>query len=56
MRLLRISEPIRSARLHLRAQAGSFRALAHVRGHRCQIVSRNGYTFDQWPQFAEQME
>jgi len=32
-----------------------FRALAHVRGHRCELVSRNGHTFRQWPQLAEEI-
>jgi bifunctional non-homologous end joining protein LigD len=31
-----------------------FRALAHVRGHRGELVSRNGHTFKQWPQLAEE--
>lgn len=30
-------------------------ALAHVRGHRCELVSRNGHTFKQWPQLAEEI-
>ena len=29
-----------------------FRALAHVRGHHCELVSRNGHTFKLWPQPA----
>jgi bifunctional non-homologous end joining protein LigD len=32
-----------------------FRALAHVRGHYCELVSRNGHTFKQWPQLAEEI-
>ena len=31
-----------------------FRALAHVRRHRCELVSRNRLTFKQWPHLAEQ--
>ena len=30
-----------------------FRALAHVTGHHCQLVSRNGHTFKSWPYFAK---
>ena len=29
-----------------------FRALAHVTGDRCQLVSRNGHVFKSWPQLA----
>jgi len=32
-----------------------FRALAHVRGHRCELVSRNGHTFKQWPHLVEEL-
>jgi bifunctional non-homologous end joining protein LigD len=30
-----------------------FRALAHVNGHHCQLVSRNGHRFKSWPYLAE---
>jgi ATP-dependent DNA ligase len=32
-----------------------FRALAHVTGHRCELVSRNGHAFKSWPQLAEEI-
>ena len=32
-----------------------FRALAHVIGHRCTLVSRNGNIFKSWPQLAEEI-
>ena len=32
-----------------------FRALAHVNGHRCQLVSRNGHEFKSWPYLAEEI-
>ena len=32
-----------------------FRALAHIRGHRCELISRNRHTFKQWPQLAEEI-
>jgi hypothetical protein len=27
---------------------------AHVRGHHCTLISRNGHTFKSWPQLAEE--
>lgn len=32
-----------------------YRAPAHVRRQRCELVSRNGHTFKQCPQLAEEM-
>jgi ATP-dependent DNA ligase len=32
-----------------------FRALAVVRGHRCELVSRHGHVFRSWPQLAEEV-
>ena len=32
-----------------------FRALAHVTGHHCQLVSRNGHVFKSWPYLAEEI-
>jgi ATP-dependent DNA ligase len=32
-----------------------FRALAHVDGHHCKLVSRNGHTFKHWPQLCEEL-
>jgi bifunctional non-homologous end joining protein LigD len=32
-----------------------FRAMAHVQGHRCTLMSRNGNTFKSWPQLAEEI-
>ena len=32
-----------------------FRALAHVNGHHCQLVSRNGHVFKSWPYLAEEI-
>ena len=26
-----------------------FRALAHIEGHRCELISRTGHTFRDWP-------
>jgi bifunctional non-homologous end joining protein LigD len=32
-----------------------FRALAHINGHRCTLISRNGHVFKSWPQLAEEI-
>ena len=55
MRLLRIPEPFDSADFVFEPKLDGFRALAHVRGHHCELVSRNGHTFKQWPQLAEEI-
>src|SRR6187401_3103358 len=53
MRLLRIPEPFDHPNFIFEPKIDGFRSLAHVRGHRCELVSRNGHTFKQWPQLAE---
>jgi bifunctional non-homologous end joining protein LigD len=55
MRLLRIPEPFDHPDFLFEPKLDGFRALAHVRGHRCELISRNGYTFKQWPQLAEEI-
>lgn len=55
MRLLRIPEPFDHPDFIFEPKLDGFRALAHVRGHRCELVSRNGHTFTQWPQLAEEV-
>ena len=55
MRLLRIPEPFDSPDFIFEPKLDGFRALAHVRGHHCELVSRNGHTFKQWPQLAEEI-
>ena len=55
MRLLRIPEPFDHPDFLFEPKLDGFRALALVRGHRCELVSRNGYTFKQWPQLAEEI-
>ena len=32
-----------------------FRAVAHINGHHCQLVSRNGHQFKGWPWLARIM-
>ena len=55
MRLLRIQEPFDHLDFIFEPKLDGFRALAHVRGHRCELVSRNGHTFKQWRQLSEEI-
>ena len=55
MRLLRIPEPFDHPDCIFEPKLDGFRALAHVRGHHCELLSRNGHTFKQWPQLAEEI-
>ena len=54
MRLLRIPEPFDSPDFIFEPKLDGFRALAHIRGHHCELISRNGHAFKQWPQLAEE--
>jgi bifunctional non-homologous end joining protein LigD len=53
MRLLRIPAPF--DRPDWLYKFDGFRALAHVNGRRCQLISRNGHPFKSWPQLAEEI-
>jgi bifunctional non-homologous end joining protein LigD len=55
MRLLRIPEPFDHPEFLYEAKLDGFRALAYVTGHRCELVSRNGYRFKSGPQLAEEI-
>jgi ATP-dependent DNA ligase len=55
MRLLRIPEPFDHPEWIFEPKMDGFRALAHVEGHSCTLVSRNGNTFKSWPQLAEEI-
>ena len=55
MRLLRIPEPFDHPEFLFEPKIDGFRALAHVEGHRCTLVSRNGNVFKSWPQLAEEI-
>jgi bifunctional non-homologous end joining protein LigD len=55
MRLLRIPEPFDHPDYIFEPKLDGFRALAHVRGHHCELVSRNGHPFKEWPQLAEEI-
>jgi ATP-dependent DNA ligase len=48
MRLLRIPEPFDHPDFIFEPKLDGLRALAHARGHRCELVSRNGHTFKSW--------
>jgi bifunctional non-homologous end joining protein LigD len=55
MRLLRIPAPFDHPDFIFEPKIDGFRALAHVRGHRCELISRNGSIFKSWPQLAEEI-
>jgi bifunctional non-homologous end joining protein LigD len=55
MRLLRLPEPFDHADFLFEPKLDGFRALAHIRGHHCALVSRNGHPFKQWPHLAEEL-
>lgn len=55
MRLLRIPEPFDHPDFLFEPKLDGFRALAHVEGHHCRLVSRNGHEFRQWPQLGEEI-
>ena len=55
MRLLRIPKPFDHPDWLYEVKFDGFRALAHVTGHHCQLVSRNGHVFKSWPYLAEEI-
>ncbi len=55
MRLLRIPKPFDHPHFVFEPKLDGFRALVIVRGHRCELVSRNGNAFRTWPQLAEEI-
>jgi bifunctional non-homologous end joining protein LigD len=55
MRLLRIPEPFDHPDFLYEVKFDGFRSLAHVTGHHCQLISRNGHPFKSWPYLAEQI-
>lgn len=54
MRLLRVPEPFDHPGFIFEPKLDGFRALAHINGHSCRLVSRNGYVFKSWPQLTEE--
>jgi ATP-dependent DNA ligase len=55
MRLLRIPEPFDHWSFVFEPKIDGFRALAHVRGARCELISRNRHVFKSWPQLAQEV-
>jgi hypothetical protein len=55
MRLLRIPEPFDDPDFVFEPKLDGFRALAHIKGRRCSVISRNGNVFKSWPQLCEQL-
>ena len=55
MRLLRIPELFNHSDFIFEPKLDGFRALTHIRGHHCTLVSRNGHVFKSWPQLAEEI-
>ena len=55
MRLLRIPEPFDHPDWLYEVKFDGFRALAHVNGHHCQLISRNGYVYKSWPYLSEEI-
>jgi bifunctional non-homologous end joining protein LigD len=55
MRLLRLPEPFDHPEFLYEVKFDGFRALAHVNGHHCQLVSRNGHVYKSWPQLSEEL-
>ena len=55
MRLLRIPEPFDHPDFLYEVKFDGFRALAHVNGHHCQLLSRNGHVYQSSPYLAEEI-
>ena len=51
--LLRVAGPFDHPDWLFELKHDGFRALAHVDGSGCRLVSRNGHTFGQWPALRE---
>ena len=55
MPLLRLPKPFDHPDWLFEVKHDGFRALAHIDGHHCDLVSRNGHTFKHWPQLCEEL-
>ena len=55
MPLLLIPQPFDHPAFVFEPKLDGFRALAHIRGQSCELVSRNGHVFKFWPQLAEEV-
>jgi ATP-dependent DNA ligase len=54
-RLIRVPEPFDHPAFVFEAKIDGVRALAQIRGHQCELISRNGHTFSSWPQLADEI-
>src|SRR5262245_27236629 len=54
MQLVRIAEPFDHEQFVLELKHDGFRALAVIRGHHCELVSRRGHVY-KFPQLAEEL-
>jgi bifunctional non-homologous end joining protein LigD len=55
MPLVRVPHPFDHPDWLFELKHDGFRALAHVTGHRCDLISRRGVVFRQFPQLAEEI-
>ena len=55
MPLLRATAPFDHPEWIFELKHDGFRALAVVEGHQCELLSRQGHQFRQWPQLAEEI-
>src|SRR5437899_1159094 len=55
MPLIRVAEPFDHSDWIFELKHDGFRALAHVDGHRCTLVSRRRHVYQQFPQLQEEL-
>ena len=55
MPLLRLPELFDHSDWLFEVKHDGFRALVHIDGHDCALVSRNGHTFKHWPHLCEEL-
>ena len=55
MPLLRIPTPFNHPEWLFELKHDGFRALAVIDGSSCQLISRNGHVFSQWPELGEEL-
>jgi hypothetical protein len=52
---VRIPEPFNDPDWIWELKYDGFRSLAHIEGHTCTLISRNGHTFHSWPNLGEEL-
>lgn len=55
MRLLRVPQPFDHPEFIYEIKTDGFRGLAAVEPGRCELISRNGHTFKQWPSLQREI-